>query len=167
MSKETAKTFAQQSSFIDIYTSREGYNLSSIAKKHSMTLQQLLSIPRNEQFKDNPDKTNIGDKVKLPTKDTTTKDTTSQDSNSPANSGEAKSQEESQAEKDQGTNDKTSDMHEVKEGEILSQIAQKNYTPTEELAADNDISNPGHIEAGQDINFLAAIHTQVFYIDYL
>jgi LysM repeat protein len=43
------------------YTVQQGDNLSSIAKKNNLTLQQLLKL--NSQYKSNPNKIQIGDQV--------------------------------------------------------------------------------------------------------
>ena len=84
------ETHTQQNKVHEV---KEGDTLSAIAKVQGKTLDEILSIPGNEGFKDNPDKINVDDKVKLPAKDTEAKgNTTSQDSNSQANSGEVKSQ---------------------------------------------------------------------------
>ncbi|MFY9590174.1 LysM peptidoglycan-binding domain-containing protein [Rickettsia endosymbiont of Halotydeus destructor] len=48
-----------------IYTVKSRDTLSGIATKNGLTVNQLLTIPNNEQFKSNPDKIYPGNKVKV------------------------------------------------------------------------------------------------------
>ena len=49
----------------DMHDVKPGDTLSGIAKDHSMTTNELLNVPGNEQLKTHPDKIGIGDKVEL------------------------------------------------------------------------------------------------------
>lgn len=101
-----------------IYVVKKGDTLIKIATKYNTTYKKLAEYNNIK----NPSRINVGQKIKIPTKQTTT------------------------------TSSKTADkVYTVKKGDTLIKIASKYGTTYKKLAEYNNIKNPSRISVGQKI----------------
>ena len=107
------------------YTIKQGDNLYNIAKQYGMTLEELLNMPGNEHLRNNPNVVRPGQKVNVKKA-------------SPGSNSTTKT--ETEVEK-----------YVVKSGDTLSKIAKEHGMSVQDLAADNNISDPNKIHVGQEI----------------
>ena len=118
---------AQVSSEAETYVVKSGDSLSRIAKRHSTTVRQLMSINnlKNHNIK-------IGQKLIVPKASAKKKASSAQQSqNSAAANGEI--------------------TYEIKSGDTLGVIARKHGTSVSAICKRNGISDPRKIRAGQKI----------------
>ena len=163
--KATEAQAAQVAAAGGVHQVQAGDTFSAIATKSGMSVDQLLAVPGNEQFKSNPDVIQPGQEVKLqapvesvqigPIGASSAAPIGSMGSRGEVGSigpsavgGGAESIESIGPIGSSGGGE----IHTVKVGDTLSQMAHEHHTTVSHLASSNAISNPDHIEVGQDIS---------------
>ena len=154
---------------IDLSYSRivqDGDTLSKIARENNLSVDELLEA--NPELKSHPNEINIGDTVKIPSKNSPLSATSTQLGAS--NKSQASNLNTTGSVKGgsglSGTNnskDLNLKTHEVAKGDTLSKIAHENGVSVAELAAFNHIENPDEIEIGQFLQISSKTETFSLY----
>jgi LysM repeat protein len=161
---------AQQKAASNIHEVKQGDTLSAIAQANGKSVDQLLSIPGNEKFKADPNKINPGDKVNLGASQQPTPEQQAQQQAQQAQAqqqqteaqkqeDEAKKQAVAQAnqpDQAQAQQKAASNIHEVKQGDTLSAIAQANGKSVDQLLSipgnEKFKADPNKINPGNKVN---------------
>ncbi|MDF2965519.1 MAG: hypothetical protein K0Q51_907 [Rickettsiaceae bacterium] len=162
--------FTNSQSQANIHQVKPGESLSNIAQGNNISLEQLLSFPGNEKFRADPNKINPGDKVNLGASQQPTPEQQAQQQAQQAQAqqqqaeaqkreDEAKKQAVAQAnqpDQAQAQQKAASNIHEVKQGDTLSAIAQANGKSVDQLLSipgnEKFKADPNKINPGNKVN---------------